>query len=472
MVAGCPFSTRRGFLRVGGAVAASAATGRAMAAQATGIQGDPATEGNPTTDTKADGTGPTAREPFYGAHQGGIETKQQANTVFAAFDVTAGDVEDLVRVLRAWTVASARLTAGQTAAPLTADPASAPGDSGEVLGLPPRRLTLTFGFGPGLFEKNGVDRFGLRGRRPDALADLPVFTGDQLEERFSGGDLCVQACADDQFVAFHAIRQLASLATVDPYAKNYGARAHGPKGHEAKPGIAALRWIQTGFIPDSPDGGTPRNLLGFKDGTINPGSPHPAETADGHTVGAGGFGEVVWVDDGPDWMRGGSYMVMRRIRLALEHWDRTELDFQEEVIGRRKASGAPLTGGGEFTPLDLDATDKDGNPVIAQNAHVRLGSAAMTGGARIMRRAYSYNDGLTFIAERWPPWRQGLEYDAGLLFIAYQRDPRTGFTPMFQPMSKLDLLNQYATHIGSALFACPGGVREGEFIGQKLFVGA
>ncbi len=458
-MAGCPFSTRRGFLQVGGAIAASAATGRAAAAQ-----------GNPTTDTKADQTGLDAREPFYGAHQGGIQTKQQANTVFAAFDVTSGDVKDLVRVLQAWTLASARLTAGQTAAPSTHDPASTPGDSGEVLGLPPRRLTLTFGFGPGLFEKNGRDRFGLRARRPEALADLPVFTGDQLDEKFSGGDLCVQACADDQFVAFHAIRQLASLATVDPYARNTVAQGHG-RHHEAAPGIATLRWIQTGFIPDSPDGSTPRNLLGFKDGTINPGSPHPAETADGRTEGAGRFDEVVWADDGPDWMRGGSYMVMRRIRLALEHWDRTELDFQEEVIGRRKTTGAPLTGGGEFAPLDLDAVDKDGNPVIAQNAHVRLASAAMTG-ARIMRRAYSYNDGLTFIAERWPPWRQGLAYDAGLLFIAYQRDPRTGFTQMFQPMSKLDLLNQYATHIGSALFACPGGVREGEFIGQKLFVGA
>ena len=463
-MAGCPFSTRRGFLQVGGAIAASAATARSTVAQ-----------GNPATDTKADQTSLDAREPFYGAHQGGIQTKQQANTVFAAFDVTTGNVEDLVRVLQAWTAASARLTAGQPAAPLTGDPASPPRDNGEVLGLPPRRLTLTFGFGPGLFEKNGADRFGLRARRPEALADLPAFTGDQLDEKFSGGDLCVQACADDQFVAFHAIRQLASLATVDPYARNEGAQAHGGQGngkhHGAKPGIATLRWIQTGFIPDSPDGSTPRNLLGFKDGTINPGSPHPAETSGGRSVDAGRFDEVVWADDGPDWMRGGSYMVMRRIRLALEHWDRTELDFQEEVIGRRKASGAPLTGGGEFAPLDLDAVDKDGNPVIAQNAHVRLASTAATG-ARILRRAYSYNDGLTFIAERWPPWRQGLEYDAGLLFIAYQRDPRTGFTPMFQPMSKLDLLNQYATHIGSALFACPGGVREGEFIGQKLFVGA
>ena len=454
---GCPFSTRRGFLQVGGALAASVAAGGTAAAQ-----------GNPATDTKADQTGVGAREPFYGVHQAGIQTKQQASTILAAFDIASGDVKDLVHVLQLWTAAAARLTAGLPMVTSTEHSTAPPADSGEVLGLPPRRLTLTFGFGAGLFEKDGKDRFGLRARRPEALADLPTFTGDQLEEKFSGGDLCIQACADDQFVAFHAIRQLAALATVDPYARNYESPSHG-----AKPGIATLRWMQSGFIPDSPEGGTPRNLLGFKDGTINPGSPHPAERSGGRTVDSGSFDDVVWSNgDGPDWMRGGSYMVFRRIRLALEHWDRTDLDFQEEVIGRRKASGAPLTGGHEFSPLDLDAVDNEGNPLIAQNAHVRLASAIATNGARIMRRAYSYNDGLTFIAERWPPWRQGLLYDAGLLFIAYQRDPRTGFTPMFEPMSKLDMLNQYATHIGSALFACPGGVQPGEFVGQRLFIGS
>ncbi len=453
----CPFSTRRGFLQVGGVLAASAAAGRVAVAQ----------EGNPATDTKAGRTGFDAHEPFYGLHQGGIQTKQQTNTILASFDIGSSDVKDLVRVLQAWTVAGARLTRGLPAAPMADDPGVPPADSGEALGLPPRRLTLTFGFGAGLFEKNGKDRFGLKARRPDALIDLPTFTGDQLEDKFSGGDLCIQACADDQFIAFHAIRQLAALATVDPYARNYGTS---PRG--ANLGIATLRWMQTGFIPDSPDGGTPRNLLGFKDGTINPGSPHTAERSDGRTVGSGSFDEVVWSsDDGPDWMRGGSYMAFRRIRLAVEHWDRTQLDFQEEVIGRRKTDGAPLTGGHEFSPVDLDAVDKDGNLIIAQNAHVRLASAIPTNGARIMRRGYSYNDGLTFIAERWPPWRQGLLYDAGLLFIAYQRDPRAGFVPLFEPMSKLDMLNQYATHIGSALFACPGGFAEGEFIGQKLFAG-
>jgi len=171
-------------------------------------------------------------------------------------------------------------------------------------------------------------------------------------------------------------------------------------------------------------------------------------------------------------MRGGSYLVTRRIRLALEHWDRSALDFQEQVIGRRKASGAPLSGGGEFAPLDLDAVDADGNPVIADNAHVRLGAAAANGGARILRRSYSYDDGLSFVAERWPPWRQGLEYDAGLIFMAFQRDPRGGFIRIYERMSKLDLLNQYATHVGSAIFACPGGVAPGGFVGEALFAQA
>ena len=169
-------------------------------------------------------------------------------------------------------------------------------------------------------------------------------------------------------------------------------------------------------------------------------------------------------------MRGGTYLVARRVRLTLEHWDRTPVDFQEQVIGRRKASGAPLTGGGEFAPLDLDATDADGNFIIPENAHVRLGAASQANGARLLRRSYSYNDGLGMVAERWPPWRQGLEYDAGLLFLAYQRDPRRAFIPMFEKMSRLDMLNQFATHVGSAVFALPRGVARGGFIGDALFV--
>ena len=228
---------------------------------------------------------------------------------------------------------------------------------------------------------------------------------------------------------------------------------------------AQIRWVQAGFLADAPDKETPRNLMGFKDGTNNA-VPGAAPTADVPKT----FDEVVWVgDEGPAWMHGGSYVVARRIRISLEHWDRTEVDFQEEVIGRHKYSGAPIGKTHEHDSLDLDRTDKDGNSIISDTAHVRLGSPAMNDGAQIIRRSYAYNDGVSFTAERWPPWRQGMLYDAGLLFIAYQRDPRTGFIKIFENMSKLDAMNQFTTHTGGGLFACLPGVREGEYIGQRLF---
>jgi deferrochelatase/peroxidase EfeB len=370
-------------------------------------------------------------EPFRGDHQAGIITPQQRHTYFAALDLTAKRVDEVVKLLRTWTEAADRMTGGNTAQPLGDDPGNPAGDSGEALGLPPYRLTLTFGFGSGLFIKDGLDRYGLASRRPEALVDMPAFNGDQLVEARTGGDLSIQACADDAQVAFHAVRQLVRLAY----------------------GVAQIRWVQSGFLPDTATGETPRNLMGFKDGTMNPKPPFAA----------------VWVgEEGPPWMRKGSYQVVRRIRISLEHWDRTELDFQEEVIGRHKYSGAPLGGQKEFDPLDLKATDQDGNPVIAENAHVRLAAPEANGGVEILRRAYSYNDGVNFTAERWPPWRQGMMYDAGLFFLAYQRDPRTGFIRIFENMARLDALNQYTTHVGSALFACPGGIQVGEFVGQRL----
>jgi deferrochelatase/peroxidase EfeB len=373
-------------------------------------------------------------EPFHSAHQAGIATPQQRHTYFAAFDLLTESRADLAALLGAWTGAAARLSRGE---PL--DARTAP-DSGDALGLSPARLTLTFGFGPGLFAKDGRDRYGLARRRPEALIDLPRFNGDQLAETRTGGDVSVQACAEDPQVAFHAVRQLARLAS-DGYGR----------------GTARLRWTQTGFRSPAAQGGTPRNLMGFKDGTQTPRD----------------LDQAVWVGaEGPNWMVGGSYLVVRRIRMALEHWDNTDRAFQEQVIGRRKCSGAPLGGTTEFDPLALDATDKNGNPLIPDTAHVRLAAAVSNGGAQILRRGYSYNDGTNVTAERWPPWRQGLEYDAGLLFLAYQRDPRTGFVKIFERMSKLDMLNQFVTHTGSGLFACPGGMAEGEFIGQRLFEAA
>jgi deferrochelatase/peroxidase EfeB len=223
-----------------------------------------------------------------------------------------------------------------------------------------------------------------------------------------------------------------------------------------------VRWVQSGFIASSGGKGTARNLMGFKDGTNNP-SPNDAEA----------MNKYVWVsDEGPSWMARGSYVVVRRIRMALEHWDRMKVDFQEQTIGRKKYSGAPVGGKEEFDKPDYDAADKDGNPIITDNAHIRLAAPVNNDGAQILRRPYSYNDGANFTAERWPPWRQEMEYDAGLLFVCYQRDPRAGFIKVFEKMSKLDALNQFVTHTGGGLFACPGGLAQGEYLAQKLFESA
>ena len=155
-----------------------------------------------------------------------------------------------------------------------------------------------------------------------------------------------------------------------------------------------------------------------------------------------------------------------RIRIALEHWDRMKLAFQEQTIGRQKYSGAPLGKTNEFDKADYDATDADGNPVIPENAHIRLGAAVNNDGAQILRRPYSYNDDANVTAERWPPWRNEMEFDAGLFFICYQRDPRTGFINLFEKMSKFDMMNQFVTHTGGALLACPRGMKTGDFVGQ------
>jgi deferrochelatase/peroxidase EfeB len=249
-----------------------------------------------------------------------------------------------------------------------------------------------------------------------------------------GGALCIQACANDAQVAFHAVRQLARIG--------YGA--------------VSLKWVQSGFSTANKTEGTPRNLMGFKDGTMNPTAAAAAP--------------VVWASaEGPAWMNGGSYMVARKIRIALEHWDRMKLAFQEQTIGRHKASGAPLGGKTEFETPDFSATDADGNSIIPDTSHMRLAAPVNNDGATILRRGYSYNDGANFVAERWPPWRQGIEYDSGLFFQAFQKDPRSGFIKLFDRMSKIDALNQFTTHVGSAVFAYPPGVQPGRYIGQGLF---
>jgi deferrochelatase/peroxidase EfeB len=421
-------TTRRGLVRAAAGLAAAVGTSFGI-----GGVSEAFVEGKSTSKT-ADGRGRV--EPFWGPHQAGITTPLQSHTYAAALDLITTKRDDVTRLLRVWTNAAAKMSSGQPGQPLERDVAQPAPDSGEALGSPTARLTVTFGFGAGLFLKDGRDRYGLAAQRPQALVDLPRFNGDQLIETGTGGDLSVQACADDPQVAFHAARQLARLAY----------------------GIAVVRWAQTGFISRVGPKQTPRNLMGFKDGTSNLSINDPAAME-----------KFVWVgSEGPDWMHGGSYVVLRRIRMALEHWDRMPLDFQENTFGRQKYSGAPLGLRSEFDPLDLNSSNKDGSPVIPESAHVRLAAAASNDGAQILRRPYSYNDGVNFTTERWPPWRQGMEYDAGLFFVCYQRDPRTGFIKIFDKLSKYDMLNQFVTHTGGGLFACPGGLAQGEFVGQHL----
>ncbi len=307
-----------------------------------------------------------------------------------------------------------------------------PDDTGEAMDLPPSGLTLTFGFGPTLFTTTqGQDRFGLADRRPAALADLPLFPGDTLDPDRSGGDLCVQACAHDPQVAVHAVRNLARIAF----------------------GSAAVRWSQLGFGRTSSTSTaqqTPRNLFGFKDGTRNV----KAEDPDAATQ--------VWVQpgDGPGWMTGGSYLVARRIRMTIETWDRTSLREQEQITGRTKAEGAPLSGGTEFTDPDFAAQGRGGDPLIPVDAHVALAHPTGFAGVRMLRRGYNFVDGSDSLGR----------LEAGLFFLAYQRDIRTAFLPVQSALARSDRMMEYLRHVASATFAVPPGVPEGgTFVGEGLF---
>ena len=364
---------------------------------------------------------------FHGAHQAGIATPAQDRLVFASFDVVTPGEAALRSLLATWTAAATRLAAGEPVGPPLGE-WQPPADTGEAVGLGPASLTLTVGFGPSLFD----DRFGLRAKRPAALAALPSFPGDDLDPARSGGDLCVQACADDEQVAFHAVRNLARLGL----------------------GTVQLRWLQVGFSRTSSTTSaqsTPRNLLGFKDGTDNLLADDASE-----------FDRFVWVGEETDqpWLRGGSYLVARRIRTRLEAWAATSLAAQEATIGRFKSSGAPLTGHHEHDKVDLAARGPRGVPVIPVGAHIRVAAPSSNDGARILRRGYSFADGVD---------ERTAELDAGLFFVCFQKDPRRQFARIQSGLAINDTLREYVVHTSSSVFACPPGVAPGGYLGESLF---
>lgn len=368
---------------------------------------------------------------FYGEHQAGIVTPAQDRLHFAAFDVTTDSRDDLVTLLKAWTTAAAEMTAGgQIGGGEAQNYDSPPDDTGETLGLPPSGLTITFGFGPTMFTRGGRDRFGLASRRPKGLRRLPHFPADNLNLERSDGDLCVQACANDPQVAVHAIRNLARIGF----------------------GTVSMRWAQLGFgrtSSTSRSQETPRNLFGFKDGTANIRSD---ETAD--------LGRFVWVpgDSDPAWLAGGTYLIARRINMRIENWDRTSLREQEGLIGRTRVDGAPLSGGGEFTEINLDMKGNDG-PIVPLDAHVRLAHPTVNDGTRLLRRGYNFTDGADPLGR----------LEAGLFFIAFVNDPDTHYIPMQTRLSRDDGLMEYLQHTGSGIWAVPPGLSEGQWIGQPLF---
>ncbi|MDT4913870.1 MAG: deferrochelatase/peroxidase EfeB [Pseudonocardiales bacterium] len=366
--------------------------------------------------------------PFYGAHQAGIATKAQDRLAFAAFDVTAADRDAVAVMLGSWAAAAAQLTKALPIGAVQTSPHAPPIDTGEAMGLGAAKLTITVGFGPSLFD----DRFGLAPKRPAALAAIPALPGDTQDPNRSGGDVCVQACADDPTIAFHVIRNFARLAR----------------------GTAVMRWSQLGFgrtSSTSTSQETERNLLGFKDGTNN------IKNEDQTDLDA-----FVWVgaEAEQEWMAGGSYLVARRIRMLIESWDTDYLLDQENVIGRFKTSGAPLTGKHEFDKLDLQAI-KAGKPVIPTDAHVRLAAPETNANQKMLRRGYSYTDGIDS--------NTGL-LDAGLFFVCFQKDPRKQFVPIQRKLGSHDALNEYIRHTGSGLFAVPPGLRgPGDWWGKALF---
>ncbi len=376
----------------------------------------------------------TGTVPFHGAHQAGIVTPAQDRLHFASFTMIDGTGRDeLISLLQDWTVAAERLTRGRDIGTGVA-PDNAllpPDDTGEAEGLSAGNLTLTFGMGRELFAGRDGDPYGIRDRLPAAFAPLPSFAHDLLEPAQSGGDLCIQACADDPQVAVHAIRNLTRIAM---------GRAH-------------LAWSQLGFGRTSSTSraqDTPRNLFGFKDGTANIMAEEQSA-----------LGEHVWVGaEAPAWLRGGSYLVARKIMMTIENWDRTSLQEQERIVGRTKLEGGPLSGGAEFAEPDFAAIAEGSaaaGPAIDVDAHIRLAHPTQNGGARILRRGYNYVDGSNNLGQ----------LGAGLFFISFQRDPAAFVT--LQRSLKGDLMNEYVRHVGSGLWAVPRGVRAGEYLGQALF---
>ncbi|MFF9568437.1 iron uptake transporter deferrochelatase/peroxidase subunit [Streptomyces sp. NPDC014685] len=415
--------------RGGGAVSRRRLLGSAGAAGAAGLvlgaaggaTGYAATRPEEPTALTAVGS---TKVMFHGKHQPGITTPLQARGHLVAFDLVPGaGRKEAIALMRRWSDTARRLMAGE---PVGGAAEGATHDTGIALDAGPSSLTVTFGFGRTFFE-----RTGLTDRRPPGLDPLPPFSSDHIDAKRSEGDLWVQIGADDALVAFHALRAVQK---------------------DAAP-AARVRWQMNGF--NRAPGATARpmtarNLMGQIDGT---GNPKPTESDFDRRVFVPGGTEAKY-----DWLAGGSYAVVRRIRMLLDDWEKLPVQRQEQVIGRRKKDGAPLSGGTETTPMDLEKAGPDGRLLIPDNAHARISSPEKNSGAAMLRRPFSYHDGIS---------SDGVP-DAGLLFICWQADPLRGFVPVQRKLDRGDALSPFIRHEASGLFAVPGGTADGEYVGQRL----
>ncbi|MFG2826800.1 iron uptake transporter deferrochelatase/peroxidase subunit [Streptomyces sp. NPDC048434] len=409
---------RRGFLRGAALAGAGLASGGAAPADGPPPAGEPALMTGP---------GPLAgaapRVPFHGPHQASVLAPPRRVTAYTAFDVTAENRRELAELMRTVTARARFLTGGGV--PASVGITGPPTDSG-LLGpqVPAGGLSVTLAVGAALFD----DRFGLHGRAPRRLTTMPSFPDDDLQSDWCHGDLSLQLCADDTDTVLHALRDIARHTR----------------------GGMQVRWRLDGFTSPPRPSGTPRNLMGFKDGTANPDARTARE-----------MDRLVWVGaraGEPDWAVGGSYQVVRLIRMLVEFWDRVSLTEQERMFGRARETGAPLDGDHE-----RDTPDYPGDPkgeVIPLDSHIRLANprTPSTTGQRILRRAYNYDRGVD----------SNGNLDMGLLFCCYQRDLARQFETVQRRLAGEPLTDYITPFGGGYFFALPGVREETDWYGRAL----